>query len=170
MIRMADAGARAWYESRETGQRPDIEDLELVMQQNSICHDDGPCGRQDAETKDDMHLFDTAYACLVKAEEARRDRNAPAARSAHERACRCDPDNAQIPVDGGFFACSGRDRPVERGKSLTPEEAADVRACAGCNWKTGPIACTNEVRRLASSDPDLAKYIETVHVPRCRQP
>lgn len=83
-------------------------------------------------------------------------------KAALARACRCDPDRAQIPVMGRILACDGRDKPVERGKNL--------RARAECDGIKGPAASKREVQRLAGSDPELSTYIATVHVPRCQKP
>jgi len=70
---------------------------------------------------------------------------------------------------GGFLACQGK-TPEKRGQNLTTTEANEIRACAECDPENGPAACIKEVERLSKSDPELAKYITTVHVPRCGQP
>jgi uncharacterized protein YgiM (DUF1202 family) len=151
------------------------------------CNDKGPCGKTTANGIPG----DWGYACLTKAEAERETRElvkqgkdsprsahpaadaaAAAARSkaAHARACHCDPESAQIPVMGGSLACDGKDKPVERGGDVGAEEAAEILACAACDPDRGAGACAHEVQRLGSSDPELAKYIGSVHVARCRQP
>lgn len=90
-------------------------------------------------------------------------------KAAHARACTCGAERAQIPVMGGFLACDGK-TPVERGKNLSSEEAAEVRACGECDADKGPAACAKEIERLSKSDAELSGYLEKVHVPRCARP
>ena len=162
MRRMSDSDAREAFDALERGEANGVAHAEMAL----FCKDKGACGGKDSSGT----VQDDGYACLTKAEAARQQKDLAASRTAHARACRCDPTRAQIPVMGGFLACDGRDKPVERGKNLTTAEAAEVRACAVCDAEKGPAACTREVQRLTASDPELAKYIETVHVPRCRKP
>ncbi|MDI1433677.1 hypothetical protein [Polyangium sorediatum] len=160
MRRLSDADARQAFDRLQRGEVTGVAHAEMSMG----CADSGACGA----TKD---IGDDGYACLTKAEMARQEKQTAEAQAAHARACKCSPERAQIPVMGGFLACDGA-TPVERGKNLTAEEAAEVRACGECDASTGPAACAKELTRLSKrdGDPDLAKYIETVHVPRCRRP
>lgn len=58
---------------------------------------------------------------------------------------------------------------VTCGGYLSTTEANEIRACAECNAETGPAACAKEIERVSKSDAEVAKYIETVIVPRCKQ-
>jgi hypothetical protein len=178
MRRMSDASARETFQGW----------MEPAHAEFSLeCNDSGPCRKTTANGIPG----DWGYACLTKAEAEREtsalvklgkeyprsahpalDSAAALARSkaAHARACHCDPESAQIPVMGGSLACDGRNKPVERGGDVTPEEAAEILACATCDQDRGAAACSHEVQRLTSSDPELAKYIGSSHVARCRQP
>jgi hypothetical protein len=179
MRRLSDADAvdtfkQRWHEPSHA---------EIAMD----CNDSGPCGKK---TQSGIP-GDWGYACLTRAEWEREnaeltktgqisppsknpaaDAAAALARSrrAHERACHCDPEKAQIPVAGGSLACDGKDKPVERGGNLSPEEADEIRACAICDPEKGPPACAREIERLATADPALAHYLRAVHVPRCQRP
>ena len=162
MRRMSDADARDAIDALARGEPGGVAHAEVAM----FCKDAGPCGG----TSPGGGVEDDGYACLTKAEAARQQKDLARARTAHARACRCDAARAQIPVMGGFLACDGPGRPVERGKNLTTAEAADVRDCAVCDAEKGPAACAREIRRLETPDAELARYIETVHVARCRKP
>ncbi|APR78694.1 Hypothetical protein A7982_04041 [Minicystis rosea] len=157
MRRLSDADARQALDALPRNEPSGVAHPELA----SSCKDPGPC-------PGDMNWY--GYACLTKAEAALLQKDLATSRAAHEHACRCDPTGAQIPVMGGLFACDGKNKPVGRGKILTTQEAADVQACGVCDAEKGPAACAREVRRLATGDAALAKYIETVHVPRCQEP
>jgi hypothetical protein len=179
MRRLSDADAQDTFQQRWV----EPPHAELALQ----CNESGPCGKK---TKDG-HPGDGGYACLTAAEREREDAHLlqtgedappsknPAAdaaaalarsRRAHERACHCDPEHGQIPVMGGSLACDGKDKPVERGGTLSREGAEDIRACAICDPEKGPPACAREIERLATADPALAQYLKTVHVPRCQRP
>jgi hypothetical protein len=112
------------------------------------------------------------YACLTAAEVTltlTQTKDRTTALELQARACRCDPEGAQIPIPGGMLACDGPDRPVERGNELSLAEAQDIRACAECDAERGPEACRMEIDRLRVKDPEVARYVETTHVPRCKQ-
>jgi hypothetical protein len=157
MRRLSDADARRALDALAGDEPSGLAHAELA----SSCRDPGPC-------PGNMNWY--GYACLTKAEAALQQKDLATSRAAHEHACRCDPKGAQIPVMGGLLACDGKDKPVRRSQILTTQEAADVHACGVCDAENGPAACAREVRRLATGDAALAKYIETVHVPRCREP
>ena len=160
MRRLSDAAARRAFDDLQRGEPNGVAHAEMALG----CAESGPCGAS-KETLDD------GYACLTKAEAAIQEKQTAVSKAAHARACKCSPERAQIPVTGGFLACDGA-TPVERGKNLTAEVADEVRACGECDPDKGPAACANEIKRLAASDgdPELAKYLETVHVPRCGRP
>ena len=161
MRRMSDADARQAWDALKRGEPNGVAHGEMAL----LCAASGPCGKTDKSGA----IMDDGYACLTAAEGARDQKDDAGSKAAHARACKCDPRRAQIPVMGGFLACDGKDKPVERGQNLTTEEAADVRACAECDPDKGPAACAKEIKLLASSDAELAKYIETVHIPRCQK-
>lgn len=157
MRRLSDADARWALDALARDEPSGVAHPEMSLS----CKDPGPCPGK-------VSFY--GYVCLTKAEAALQQKDLATSRAAHEHACRCDPTGAQIPVMGGLLACDGKDKPVRRGQSLTTQEAADVHACGVCDAEKGPAACAREVRRLATGDAALAKYIETVHVPRCKEP
>ena len=106
---------------------------------------------------------------MTRAESAIQQNNEAESKAAHARVCTCDSERAQIPIMGGFLACQGK-TPEKRGVNLSSTEAAEIRACAECDAEKGPAACAKEIERLTKCDPDVAKYIVTVHVPRCGKP
>jgi hypothetical protein len=106
---------------------------------------------------------------LTRAEMAIQENREAESKTAQERACKCGAERAQIPIMGGFLACNGQN-PEKRGQNLTTAEADEIRACAECDAEKGPAACAKEIERLTISDAELAKYIETVHIPRCGRP
>jgi hypothetical protein len=114
--------------------------------------------------------MDDGYSCLTKAEGAFQQGDKPAALAAQERACKCDPGRAIIPVMGGVLACDGPGKPVERGKDLPLDEAKDIRACATCDSADGPAACQRELERLDRKDAAVAAYLRATHIPRCQRP
>lgn len=162
MRRLSDADARLAIENLRTGQPEGVAHAELAL----FCADSGPCNQKDA----DGNELDDGYACLTKAEVALQEGDEGAAKKAQSRACKCDPRKAQIPVMGGVLACDGADQPVRRGKDLSLEVAKEIRACGECDGKNGPAACRAEVARLASSNPEIAKYLRGIHAPRCAKP
>jgi len=144
-----------------------------------------PIGAACGATKKAGHVdcphMDDGYACLTAAEiKLTSSKTAKEARALHERACRCDWKRAQIPVMGGQLACDGENKPVNRrtalaalassssSSKLEEEEARDVIACGTCDAKTGPAACKAEMSRFRATDPELAHYIDRVHVTRCQ--
>jgi hypothetical protein len=155
--RLTDARARL-----SDGDVGGVAHAELAM----LCADDGPCKQRDAHGQQ----LDDGYACLTKAEAATRRGDHAVGNAAHERACRCDFERAQLPVMGGTLACDAKDKPVHRGGSVTPEEARDIIACAECEPKLGPEACAREIAALRPGRPQLAEYIASVHVPHCQRP
>jgi hypothetical protein len=154
MRRLSDADARKAYDEFNKGNFLGVAHAEVSMG----CADDGPCKEGD-----------DGYACLTKAEILLQEKKASESKPAHARACKCGKERAELPIMGGFLACDGG-TPVERGKNMTTAEAAEVRACGECDAATGPAACAKEIERLSKSDAELARYIETVHVPRCSRP
>jgi hypothetical protein len=156
MRRLSDADARRAFDELQKNNPGGVAHAELALN----CADSGACGKDGA---------DDGYACLTKAEALVQEKKVAESKAAHARACKCSPERAQLPVMGGFLACDGG-AAVERGKNLTTAEAAEVRACGECDASTGPAACAKEIERLAKSDAELARYIETVHVPRCSRP
>lgn len=158
MRRMSDADARIAFDQWQAKQPAGVPHAEFSYQ----CADKGPCGKTQGKSDD-------GYACLTRAEMAIQENNEKESKAAHERACTCGSERAQIPIMGGFLACQGK-TPERRGQNITSGEAAEIRACAECDPEKGPAACAKEMERLAKTDADLAKYIETVHVPRCTQP
>lgn len=156
MRRLSDADARQSFDQFGKGEPEGMAHAELALN----CADAGPCGKDGA---------DDGYACLTKAETLTREKKGSEGKAAHARACQCGAERAQLPVMGGFLACDGG-TPVERGKSMSTAEAAEVRACGECDASTGPAACAKEIERLSKSDAELARYIETTHVPRCSRP
>ncbi len=130
------------------------------------CNASGPCGAPKRTGHADCPKMDDGHACLVAAEllaSAGRD-----PRRLHRRACACDPDRASVPIVGGTLACEGP-LEVER-RPMAADEARDVKACATCDPAEGATACIAEMRRLAGRDPEVAAYIERVHVTRCQLP
>jgi hypothetical protein len=161
MRRLSDADARQGFDELKRGEPGGVAHAEVAL----LCNDSGPCGK-----KVNGVPGDDGYACLTKAEAARQQKDLKASKAAHKRACHCDPTGGQIPVMGGFLACDGKDKPVERGELMSTAEAADVRDCARCDAVKGVAACGREVARLKASDADVAHYVETVLVPNCRKP
>lgn len=158
MRRMSDADARHAFDQWQAKEPNGVPHAEFADQ----CADKGPC-------KGTSEKSDDGYACLTRAEAAIQGNAEAESKAAHERACTCDPERAQIPIMGGFLACQGK-TPERRGQNITTAEANEIRACAECDAQNGPAACAKEIERLSKSDPDLAKYIETVHAPRCGKP
>lgn len=158
MRRLSDADARQAFDRWEKKEPLGVPHAEFSDQ----CADKGPC-------KGTAGKGDDGYACLTRAEMAIQENNEKESKTAHERACTCGAERAQIPISGGFLACNGKIA-ERRGQTLTSAEADEVRACAECDLEKGPAACAKEMERLTKSDPDLAKYIETVHIPRCGKP
>ncbi len=158
MRRMSDADARIAFDQWQAKQPGGVPHAEFADQ----CADQGPCGKTEGKSDD-------GYACLTRAESAIQENNEKESKAAHERACTCGSERAQIPIMGGFLACQGK-TPDRRGQNIPTAEANEIRACAECDAEKGPAACKSEIERLAKTDADLAKYIETVHMPRCTQP
>jgi len=129
------------------------------------CNSSGACGAEKRTGHADCPKMDDGHACLVAAELLRSQKKDGTA--LHARACRCSWERAQIAVPGGSLVCDGPDRPTER-HALAEER--DVLACAACEPDAGSAACTNEIARLASSDPELSRWITHVHVVRCQVP
>jgi hypothetical protein len=161
MRRLSDADARQAFDDLKRGEPGGVAHAEMAM----LCNASGPCGKKVSDI-----AGDGGYSCLTKAEAARQQKDLKTSKAAHKRACHCDPTGAQIPVMGGFLACDGKDKPVERGELLSTAEAADVRDCATCDADKGVAACAREITRLKSSDAEIAHYLETVHVPNCKKP
>lgn len=162
MRRLSDADARLSKDAYTRGEAPGIPHAEMSV----TCADRGPCGQKDANG----NTLDDGYACLTKAQLLTFQGDALDAVEAHKRACRCGADRAQIPIMGGFLACDGPSKPVERGGNLTLSEAQNIRACAECDHSKGAAACARELAALKPADPELARYIETIHIPRCQKP
>ncbi len=158
MRRMSDADARLAYDQWVAKNMNGVAHAEFSDQ----CADKGPC-------KGTAGKSDDGYACLTRAEMAIQEKNEAESRSAHERACKCGSERAQIPIMGGFLACQDK-TPEKRGQNIATAEAVEIRACAECDAEKGAAACAKEVERLTKSDPELAKYIIEVHVPRCGKP
>lgn len=158
MRRMSDADARLAYDQWVAKDPNGVPHAEFADQ----CADSGPC-------KGTAGKSDDGYACLTRAEAAIQQNNEAESKAAHARACTCDSERAQIPIMGGFLACQGK-TPEKRGQNISTAEAKEIRACAECDAEKGAAACAKEVERLDKSDPDVAKYILTVHVPRCGKP
>jgi len=158
MRRLSDADARQAFDRWQKKEPAGVAHAEFSDQ----CADKGPC-KGTADKSDD------GYACLTRAEMAIQENNEKESKAAHERACTCGAERAQIPVSGGFLACRGKTA-EKRGQNLTIAEADEVRACAECDAEKGLAACAKEIERLSKNDAELAKFIETVHVPRCAQP
>lgn len=161
MRRLTDADARQSLDEMAKGEPRGVAHGEVAM----MCAETGPCGGKD----ENGNAMDDGYSCLTKAQALAYEKD-PSAAAVHTRACQCDAVGAQIPVMGGYLACDGPDKPVTRGQSLSSEEAKQIRDCAECSKETGAIACSLEIARLSASDPELANYLKTVHVPRCGQP
>ncbi|APR86585.1 Hypothetical protein A7982_11934 [Minicystis rosea] len=162
MRRLSDAAARIEIDARKRGEWGGVAHAEI----SSLCAESGPCKRKNASGDE----LDDGYACLTLAEaELAGGKRSSISKRAHARACKCDATRAQIPVMGGVLACDGPDKPVERGASLPLDEARDIRACAECDAEQGPKACEREIDRLRSKDLEVARYLETDHVPRCRR-
>jgi hypothetical protein len=160
MRRLSDAYARL-SRDEDTGSPAHAEIVEC-------CNSSGPCGADKKTGHGDCPHMDDGYACLTAAEVQLTGKRNP--KLFHDRACHCDWKRAQIPVMGGELACDGPDKPVNRSKTVTMSstEAREVVACGTCDAQTGPSACANEVTRLRSVDPDVARHIERVHVTRCQ--
>lgn len=158
MRRMSDSDARQAFDRWQKKEPSGVPHAEFSDQ----CADKGPC-------KGTAGKGDDGYSCLTRAEMAMQENNEKESKNAHERACTCGAERAQIPISGGFLACNGKTA-ERRGQELTSVEADEIRACAECDPDTGPVACTKEMERLAKSDPEIAKYIEKVHIPRCEKP
>jgi hypothetical protein len=161
MRRLSDADARLALEARTKGEELGVAHAEVAL----FCADSGPCKKKNAEGTE----LDDGYSCLTKAQSLANEKDNASSKKAHERACLCDPVRAQIPVMGGFLACAGPKKPVERGKELSLAEAQEIRACAECEPEKGPAACNREIERMKLKDPELAQYIGAVHVPRCQK-
>lgn len=158
MRRLSDADARRAFDQWQAKDPAGVPHAEFADQ----CADKGPCGGVAGKSDD-------GYACLTRAESAIQQNAEAESKAAHERACKCGTERAQIPIMGGFLACQGT-TPERRGQQLTTSEANEIRACAECDPENGPAACGKEIERLSKNDPELAKYIETIHVPRCEKP
>lgn len=162
MRRLTDAAARIEVDARKRGEWGGVPHAEISF----LCAESGPCKRKNKNGD----ALDDGYACLTRAEMVlKEEKNAKKARKPHARACKCDAPRAQIPIMGGVLACDGPDNPVERGANLPLDEAEDVRACAECDAEKGPKACAREIDRLSSKDPEVARYLASEHVPRCRR-
>ena len=161
MRRLTDAEARQSLDEMAKGEPRGVAHPEVA----AMCAETGPCGAKDANG----NAMDDGYSCLTKAQSLAFDKD-PSAAAVHTRACQCDAVGGQIPVMGGYLACDGPDKPVTRGQSLSSDEAKQIRDCAECSKETGAVACSLEIARLSASDPELANYLKTVHVPRCSQP
>ncbi len=161
MRRLSDADARQGYAAFTKKLYGGVAHGELAF----LCAESGPCGELNAQGS----LQDDGYACLTKAEAALQQGEPASSKQAHARACKCSPKRAQIPVMGGFLACDGN-KPVRRATSMPLSEAEEIRKCGECDEKDGPKACAAEIKRLTNTDADLATYLRTVHVPRCRKP
>jgi hypothetical protein len=158
MRRLSDSDARQAFDQFQAKNPNGVPHAEFADQ----CADRGSCGGTAGKSDD-------GYACLTRAESAIQENNVAESKSAHERACTCGSERAQIPIMGGFLACQGK-TPETRGQNVTTAEATEIRACGECDPQTGPAACAKEIERLSKSDAELAKYIETVHIPRCGKP
>lgn len=158
MRRLSDADARLAFDRWQAKNPDGVPHAELALQ----CADNGPCGKT-TEKNDD------GYACLTRAEAAIQENNEAESKKAHERACMCGAERAQIPIMGGFLACQGK-TPERRGQTITTAEANEIRACGECDPEKGPDACVKEIERLSKTDRDLATYLSTVHIPRCSRP
>jgi hypothetical protein len=161
MRRMSDADARLELDRRSRGEENGVPHAEVAL----FCADTGPCGQKNASGE----VLDDGYACLTKAEATQLNRDRRGASVAHARACKCGPERAQIPIMGGVFACDGPNKPVVRAKDLPLDEAKDIRACGECDPEKGPAACARESERLGKQDAELAKYIASAHVLRCKK-
>jgi hypothetical protein len=151
--RLSDAAARQALEGLARGEDPgDVAHAELALN----CGTSGPCAKMDGNST----VTDDGYACLTAAQRAYNEGDKATWRNAHERACRCNPTGAQIPVMGGTLACDGPGRPVERGHDLTLQVANEIRQCAECDPDRGPEACKREIARLRETDPDQARFVE----------
>jgi hypothetical protein len=162
MRRLSDSDAAEAHDAKKRGEPHGVAHAEIAL----ACADSGPC----KQTSPDGNPMDDGYACLTKAEAAWQEGESAVAAAAQARACNCDPGRAIIPVMGGVLACDGPDKPSERGKDMSIEEAKDVRACATCDATTGAAACQRELERLDKKDAAVASYLRTVHIPRCQQP
>jgi hypothetical protein len=161
MRRLSDADARLAKDAYTRGEAAVVPQEEL----GTLCAESGPCGRKEESGR----TLDDGYACLTKAQSLTFLGDAVEAAAAHARACKCGAARAELPVMGGFLACDGA-KAVERGGDLRVSEALNIRACAACDAQTGAAACEREIAGLRGSDAELARYIESVHVPRCKQP
>lgn len=161
MRRMSDADARLEQDSRARGEEGGVPHAEVA----AFCADSGPCGKTNASGE----VLDDGYACLTKAESSLLEKNRAGSTAAHARACKCSPERAQIPIMGGVLACDGPNKPVVRARDLPLDEAKDIRACGECDPTNGPAACAREIERLGKRDAELARYITSVHVPRCQK-
>ncbi len=155
MRRLSDADARQSFDESRANKGGGVAHAEFGMQ----CADSGPCGATPDHSDD-------GYMCLTRAENARQQNNDAESKAAHVRACTCGSERAQIPIMGGYLACNGKTTEI-RGQNLSTVEAKEVRDCGECEAQAGAAACAKEIERLSKSDAELAKYIETVHVPRC---
>lgn len=162
MRRMSDADARIAKDDYTRGEAPGVPHAEL----STLCAERGPCGQKD----ENGSTLDDGYACLTKAQLLVFQGDKLEAVEAHKRACKCGAARAEIPIMGGFLACDGPAKPAERGGNLTLSEAKNIRACAACDAQAGPAACAREIVTLKTTDAELARYIEAVHVPRCQKP
>lgn len=158
MRRLSDADARQAFDQYHAKNPGGVPHAEFAVN----CADSGPCGGTSGKA-------DEGYSCLTRAESAIQGNNEAESKAAHERACTCGAERAQIPIMGGFLACQGK-TPEKRGQNVTTAEAAEIRACGECDAQAGAAACAKEIERLSKSDEELAKYITTVHIPRCGKP
>ena len=162
MFRLSDAHASQSLHASERGGPPHAE---MAM----CCNESGSCGHQAADrVGSGCNPMDDGYSCLTAAAAFLHE--PAAARAAHERACRCDWEGAQLPVPGSALACDGPGRPVVRGIKLSEQVAARILACGTCDAEQGSQACAAEIAELSETDASLSSFLRTVHVPRCELP
>jgi hypothetical protein len=121
--------------------------------------------------KTSMGELNKATNCLGKAYEMYLKHHEKEAKVAHAHACKCDPKNGLFPAyNGSAFICDKSGRPAFLSPTMSEKEGADIVDCGLCHPKRGPEACQREIKRLTSTHPKLAEYINKRQIPRCQNP
>jgi hypothetical protein len=131
-----------------------------------MCDPTQPCGATNEHGE-----LNHAVSCLAAA-YAQQIQNHPAeAKAAHVHACTCDAAEGAAPgYNGTPFICDKAGRPAFIAPNMSAEEGADIILCAICHPERGPMACGREIKRLRTSDPELANHIQNKQVARCQTP
>jgi hypothetical protein len=127
--------------------------------------------RKPCRAKSESGELNAPVSCLAAA-FAQSGMNDPAgAKRAHALACKCDPKEGSFPgYNGTAFFCDAAGKPAFIAPKMQADEGKDIVDCAICHPERGPSACQREIERLRTVDAELATYVETRQVSRCKTP